>query len=158
MQASDQDLYVQARVGEETVGFPVAAVREIIQVPPISRIPRAPRWLRGVAALRGHTIPIVCLRERFGMEPVPSTAQMRVVVTEVHGISVGFLVDGVYTVCRFAEEDIEPPAALLLNEQNSYVQAIGHDGESLVLLLDPARLLEKKQIERLNQLSAQQAA
>lgn len=146
------NLYVQAQVGEEMVGFPVAAVREIIHVPPISRIPRAPRWLRGAAPLRGQTIPIVCLRERFGMEPVAPSLQMRVVVTEVQGHPIGFLVDGVYTVRRFGEEDIEPPTALLLNEQNNYVQAIGHDGERLVLLLNPDRLLEKKQVEKLSHL------
>ncbi|GBC97023.1 Chemotaxis protein CheW [bacterium HR16] len=154
MPHEEQNLYVQAQVGGEMIGFPVGAVREIIHVPPISRIPRAPRWLRGAAALRGQTIPIVCLRERFGMEPVQPSPQMRIVVAEVYGQAVGFLVDSVYTVHRFTESDIEPPAALLLNEQNSYVQAIGHDGEKLVLLLNPNHLLEKKQIEKLNHLQS----
>lgn len=158
MPQEGQNLYVQATVGGERVGFPVTAVREIIHVPPISRVPRAPRWLHGIAALRGATIPVVCLRERFGMELTSPHPQMRVVVAEVYGQPVGFLVDSVSTVHHFAEEDIEPPTALLLNEQNDYVQAIGHDGETLVLLLDPDRLLEKKQIERLNHLSAPQAA
>lgn len=158
MAQEGQNLYVQARVGAETVGFPVTAVREIIHLPMIARVPRAPRWLRGVASLRGQSIPIVCLRERFGMEAAQPSAQMRVVVTEVCGQPVGFLVDSVSTVHRFADEDIEPPTALLLNEQNSYVHAIGHDGENLILLLHPERLLEKKQVEQLNRLSASQAA
>ena len=153
MPHEEKNLYVQAQVGDEMIGFPVWAVREIIHVPPISRIPRAPRWLRGAAALRGQTIPIVCLRERFGMESTQPSPQMRVVVAEVYGQPIGFLVDGVHTVHRFAENDVEPPAALLLNEQNSYVQAIGHDGERLVLLLDPNCLLDKKQVEKLSHLS-----
>lgn len=158
MPQEGQNLYVQAMVGGEVVGFPVTGVREIIHVPPVSRVPRSPRWLHGVAAIRGTTIPVVCLRERFGMEPIQPNPQMRVVVAEVYGQPVGFLVDSVSTVHHFAEQDIEPPTALLLNEQNDYVQAIGHDGERLVLLLDPDRLLEKKQMERLNHLSAPQAA
>lgn len=153
MTQADQNLYVQAHVAEEIVGFPVTAVREIVQVPPIARIPRAPRWLRGMAALRGQTIPVVCLRERFGMEPVAGSTHMRVIVTEVCGQPVGFLVDSVQTVHRFAEGDIEPPTALLLNEQNSYVHAIGHDGDKLVLLLNPDQLLERKQVDRLKQLA-----
>lgn len=158
MPMEGQNLYVQATVGGEVVGFPVSGVREIIHVPPVSRVPRSPRWLHGVAALRGTTIPVVCLRERFGMEPVQPSPQMRVVVAEVYGQPVGFLVDGVSTVHHFDQQDIEPPTALLLNEQNEYVQAIGHDGERLVLLLDLNRLLEKKHVERLNHLSAPQAA
>jgi len=158
MPQEGQNLYVQATVGGERVGFPVTAVREIIHVPPIARVPRAPRWLHGVAALRGATIPVVCLRERFGMEPASPDPQMRVVVAEVYGQPVGFLVDSVSTVHHFAEEDIEPPTALLLNEQNDYVQAIGHDGERLVLLLEPDRLLDRKQVERLQRLYAPQAA
>lgn len=152
MHQEGQNLFVQAQVGGERVGFPVSAVREIVHMPPISRVPRAPRWLRGVAALRGQTIPIVCLRERFGMEPVAPTPQMRVVIAEVHGQPVGFLVDGVYTVRHFADEDIEPPTTLLLNEKNSYIGAIGHDGDQLVLLLQPDALLDSKQVERLRQL------
>ncbi len=157
MSPDGQNLYVQAQVGGETVGFPVTAVREIIHVPPIARIPRAPRWLHGVAAIRGQSIPIVCLRERFGMETGQPSPQMRVVVIEVSGQSVGFLVDSVSTVHTFAGENIEPPTSLLLNEQNSYVHAIGHDGDKLVLLLDPERLLDRKQVERLSQLSSQAA-
>jgi purine-binding chemotaxis protein CheW len=153
MSQEEQNLYVQAEVGGETVGFPVTVVREIIHVPPISRVPRAPRWLHGIAPLRGQTIPLVCLRERFGMQPTSSSPHQRVVVTEVLGQPVGFLVDAVFTVHRFAAEDIEPPTALLMNEQNAYVRAIGHDGDKLVLLLEPDNLLEKRQIERLRQLS-----
>jgi purine-binding chemotaxis protein CheW len=92
------------------------------------------------------------------MEPTSPDPQMRVVVAEVNGHPVGFLVDSVSTVHHFAEEDIEPPTALLLNEQNDYVQAIGHDGERLVLLLDPNRLLDRKQVERIQRLTAPQAA
>lgn len=158
MSQEGQNLYVRAQVGGESMGFPITAVREIIHVPPIVRVPRAPRWLRGVAALRGQSIPIVCLRERFGMETTAPTPLMRVVVAEVCGQSVGLLVDSVSTVHRFADEDIEPPTALLLNEQNSYVHAIGHDGETLVLLLHPERLLERKQVEQLSRLTASQAA
>ncbi len=153
-----QNLYVRAQVGGEAIGFPVEAVREIVHVPPIARIPRAPRWLRGVASLRGQSIPIVCLRERFGMEGVPPSPQMRLVIAEVSGQPVGFLVDSVSTVHHFADEHIEPPTALLLNEQNRYVQAIGHDGDTLVLLLHPERLLEQKQVEQLKRLSEAQAA
>lgn len=152
MTQETSNLYVQAQVAGEIVGFPVETVREIIHVPPISRIPRAPRWLRGVAALRGKTIPIVCLRERFGIEPAQPSPQMRVVVTEACGHLVGFLVDGVHTVHRFAQKDIEETTALLSNEQNHYVQAIGHDGDRLVLLLNPDYLLDKKQLQKLSHL------
>jgi len=158
MSQHGRNLYVRAQVGGENVGFPVTAVREIIHVPPIVRVPRAPHWLRGVTALRGQSIPIVCLRERFGMETTAPTAQMRVIVAEVCGQPVGFLVDSVSTVHGFAQEDIEPPTALLLNEQNSCVHAIGHDGETLVLLLQPDQLLERKQLEQLNGLAASHTA
>lgn len=158
MSQTTENLYVQAQVGDERVGFPVSAVREIILVPPITRIPRSPRWLRGAAALRGQTVPIVCLRERFGAEPVAPSPRMRVIIAEINQQPIGFLVDSVFTVRRFAPEEVEPPASVLLNEQNEYVQAIGHDGEHLVLLLNPERLLERKQLEKLNAMDWSAAA
>ena len=57
MSQHGRNLYVRAQVGGENVGFPVTAVREIIHVPPIVRVPRAPHWLRGVTACVDRVSP-----------------------------------------------------------------------------------------------------
>lgn len=157
MPGEQQLLYVHARVGNEAIGFPVEVVREIVHVPQISRVPRAPQWLKGMASLRGQVIPVVCLRERLGMDGGRCASQERLIVAEVQRVLVGFLVDCVQIVHRFDERDIEPPTALLLNERNRFVQAIGHLGQELVLLLNPDLLLEPKQLERLQQVTNQAA-
>src|SRR5438045_9380122 len=54
------------RIGKETYGVRIAAVREIVRVPEITAVPSAPDLIEGVINLRGKIIPVMDLRKRFG--------------------------------------------------------------------------------------------
>ena len=60
-------------LNEEAYGVDIGAVREIIRMQEITRVPRAPRFIEGVINLRGKVIPVVDLRQRFSM---PETDRM----------------------------------------------------------------------------------
>ncbi|MGZ8457119.1 MAG: chemotaxis protein CheW, partial [Gemmatirosa sp.] len=55
-------------LADEEYGVEIVKVQEIIGMQPITRVPRTPPFIRGVINLRGKVIPIMDLRERFGME------------------------------------------------------------------------------------------
>lgn len=61
----EQQIVVFA-LGAERYGVPISAVYEIIRRQPITAVPQAPEFVRGVINLRGRIIPVVDLRERFG--------------------------------------------------------------------------------------------
>src|SRR5256886_6605251 len=63
----EKDLQVVGfRIGNETYGVRIAAVREIVRVPEITSVPSAPDLIEGVINLRGKIIPVMDLRKRFG--------------------------------------------------------------------------------------------
>ena len=58
----------------------VAQVREIIVMCPLTEVPRMPAHIRGVINLRGTVVPVVGLRERFGMPPLDDEGRACIVV------------------------------------------------------------------------------
>src|SRR6185295_7193201 len=85
-------------VGEESYGIPVQRVREIIRVPPITRVPNGPSFLEGVINLRGQVIPVMDLRKHLGIPAGDETRRSRVVVSELGRHTVGLMVDAVSEV------------------------------------------------------------
>ncbi len=59
--------WVLFRLKEQTFGVPVAQTQEMLVVPQITPVPRAPDYVRGVINLRGRVMPLVDLRQRLNM-------------------------------------------------------------------------------------------
>lgn len=55
------------RLRGELFGIPLAAVREMITLPSICRLPQAEHYVRGVINLRGRIVPAIDLRRRLGL-------------------------------------------------------------------------------------------
>ena len=77
------------------------AVDEIARPPQlVTPVPRAPGFIDGVMNLRGHVVPIVDLRRRFGLATKEPGSAQRVLVLAIEGGKTGFLVDGVSEVMK----------------------------------------------------------
>lgn len=108
----DVHRYLGFVVGDEQLGLPIGAVREVARVPPITEVPRAPRVVRGVIALHGRIVTVIDLRRRLGAPDLPPGEGCRVLMVPSGDEDVALLVDGVTRIHRVAPGDIEPAAAL----------------------------------------------
>ncbi|MCA1987485.1 MAG: chemotaxis protein CheW, partial [Desulfovibrio sp.] len=70
-------------LGEEHFACNIASVREILDAAETTRIPMTPPYMRGVINVRGHAVPVVDLRVKFGMETAPDTVNTCVIITEI---------------------------------------------------------------------------
>jgi purine-binding chemotaxis protein CheW len=133
------------QLGAETYGLPVLDVREIIGLMPITAVPRAPAFVRGVINLRGKVIPVVDLRLQFGMEPCQATDQTVIIVVqclvEDRPLTMGLLVDRVLEVLSIGGDQIEPPPSFGATESADFLLGVGKSGQRVIFLLDIARLL-----------------
>lgn len=129
------------RLGEEEYGVDIGSVQEINRMMPITRVPRAPAFMKGVVNLRGQLIPIVDLRRRFGMPPVEPTKSTRIVVVEIGHSRVGMVVDGVSEVLKIPVEHIEPAPEMIADVDAGYVKGVGKSGERLIVLLELAPII-----------------
>lgn len=138
------------RVGGEEYGLDILRVQEIIRLQHLTRVPNAPDAIDGVMNLRGKIIPVIALRKRFGLGPIPADKQTRIVVVEIQGTVLGFIVDAVSEVLRIPADTVEPPP-LLGKATQDYVSAVGKIDERLLILLDIDRLMSSEEITGISQ-------
>jgi purine-binding chemotaxis protein CheW len=101
--------YLTFVVSKEEYAIDVLRVREVVGIVPITRVPSAPRHVRGVVNLRGSVVPVVDLGLRFGEVPLTPTRRARVVVVELGRgpeEAVGLLVDSVNRVVTLGPSDL----------------------------------------------------
>ena len=126
------------RLAGETYAVQIAHVAEILRLPPITDVPRAPRNVLGVISVRGKLVTVIDLRRRFRLRESPFDRRTRILLADVGtGEQIGLLVDDVQQVWRLAAEEIEP-ASVLGGEQPAHIAGIGRpvgsDGLTLILL------------------------
>ena len=123
-------------LGDERYGLDIATVYEIIRHQPITAVPQAPAFVEGVINLRGRIIPVVDLRDRFGMAAGELTKASRIVVCEAAGTRVGLVVDGVSEVLMVSGDAIEATPDVAAGHDSGYLRGIAKLGERLIILLD----------------------
>ena len=65
------------QVGPYTFGAPVAAVTEILARPAVTRVPRTPPVVAGVAVVRGQPLPVLSCGPLLGLEGGPVAVALR---------------------------------------------------------------------------------
>lgn len=128
-------------LGAEAYAVPIAMVREIVRVGDLTRVPNAPPHIRGVMNLRGRVLPVVELRTRLGLPALDPTPAARIVVAEVRGRLLGYLVDRVAEVTRIGEGSVAAPPEEVVAGSGEAITGIARKGERLLLLLELERVL-----------------
>ena len=143
---------VSFHLAGEEYALEILRVQEIIRTQELTRVPNSPPFVEGVINLRGRVIPVVGLRKRFGLDPIPADKHTRIVVVEVHGTVVGLVVDSVSEVLRMAADTIAPPPRLGKVERE-YISGVGKLENRLLLLLDVDHLLSTQEQDQVGQVS-----
>lgn len=135
---------VTFKLGDENFGLDIMNVQEIIRTPRITRVPRSPVYIDGITNLRGHILPVIDIRTKFGMPKTELDASTRVIVVDVNGKQLGLNVDAVSEVLRIDGNAIEP-APSSLDQDGGRSQAVTgvvkvNQGHKLVMLLDLSHL------------------
>lgn len=131
-------------LGSEEFGVDIMLVQEIIRIPPITRVPKAPDYVEGVINLRGNVIPVVCLRTCFGMEKITETDLSRIIVLQIQKKVFGIRVDTVTEVLRLDDSAIEPPPTVTLGMDVQFIRGVGKIGERLLILLDLNQIMSEE--------------
>jgi purine-binding chemotaxis protein CheW len=131
---------VSFQVGREEFGVNILKVQEIIRSQELTRVPNLPAFVEGVINLRGRVIPVIALRRCFGLEGRGEERFSRIVVVEVNGTTLGFVVDAVSEVLRISKDTVEL-SPQLGKVQRDYISGIGKLDSRLLLMLDLDRLM-----------------
>jgi purine-binding chemotaxis protein CheW len=138
----DEAEFVAVRLGDTEFGLPVERVREVLRVPPITRLPFPPPSILGVAGVRGAVLPVMDLGERLLGAAADRDGRLVVVEDPESGSEVALLVDAVPGLASAAESDASPPAEVDASLPAGWIAGvIVSRAGRLVTLLDLAAIL-----------------
>lgn len=131
---------VTFEVAGEEFAVDILAVQEINRMMDLTRVPHSPAEVEGVINLRGKIIPVIDLRKRFNMEVSERSEANRIIVVEVVGRVVGFIVDRVHEVLRIDSSIVEPAPSMVCSIDSEFISGVGKLDDRLLILLDVNRL------------------
>lgn len=141
MAANITNKYVVFKLENEEYGIDILKVKEIKEMLRITRVPKAPSFVRGVVNLRGEVIPVIDLRKKFNLQQKEDKLSTRIVIVAVDEITVGLIIDTSSEVLEIGKELIEEPPAAIASIDHSYIYGIGKVGERLIILLDVSKII-----------------
>ena len=126
-------------LADEVFAVDVARVREILEMPSITKVPQVPDFMRGVINLRGCVVPVIDLRQKFGMQETAQTVNTCIIVVEVmmdgENIVLGALADSVQEVIEMEPSQIEAAPHIGTHLNTEFIKGMGkHDGRFVMIL------------------------
>jgi purine-binding chemotaxis protein CheW len=145
VQAAEQLIVFQ--LDQESYGIPIGSIDEVVRCPDnLTRVPRAPAFVKGLMNLRGKAIPIIDQRQRFSVKGDGRATRPRILVVTIDGLQTGFLVDSVSEIMSVAASELSAAPDLSYSDEGGGVidriAAIERDGR-MILGVDPRALLDR---------------
>jgi len=141
LEASAMQLVV-FNVGDQSYGVDIQQVREIRAWSPVTVIPQAPAFVRGVINLRGLIVPIVDFRATLGLgTTVPSGGHV-VIIIMVEKRVVGVLVDSVLDIVGINDIDLKPIPTGSGTATEGCLENLLTLGERTIIIVSPERLMQ----------------
>ena len=157
-EAQEQRQYLTFLLANEEYAISVLKVKELIEYDTVTKVPKTPRWIRGVINLRGSVVPVVDLAVKFGMDERPVTKTTCIVIVEgdfeQQSTTMGIVADAVSQVMDFTEQDIQQAPQFGTQVRVDYLLGMAQLGKKFALLLDVDKVLSADELLNLGEASA----
>ena len=150
----ESDQYLTFIMNDEEYGVDILCVQEIRGWDNATPLPNAPAHIKGVINLRGTIVPIIDLRQCFGMGAIDYTAITVVIVlkinTESGSRTVGIVVDAVSDVYSLSASEMKAPPDLGESVDTSYIKGLVTVNGKMVILLRLEKLLDSSALHNVD--------
>ena len=127
--------------GRQRFGINVFKVREVLQCPKLTAMPKLHPFVRGVAHIRGQTISVIDLSMATGGRPVQDLDQAFIIIAEYNRSVQGFLVGNVEGIINMNWEPFLPPPKGA--GRYNYMTAVTEIDGELIEILDVEKILDE---------------
>ncbi len=125
--------------GPQLYGINVFKVREILQCPNLTLLPKSNPIVRGIASVRARTIPVIDLSLAIGRDEHESLHDGFVIIAEYNMKEQGFLVGAVERIVNLNWEEIHPPPKG--TGRDHYLTAVTRFDDQLIEVIDVEKIL-----------------
>ena len=132
--------YLSFKLDEEVFAINVSKVLNILEMKPITRVPKSPEYLKGVINLKGTVLPVVDLRIKLGLPENNITVDTNIIVLNIEKegetIMLGILIDAVREVLEFKSDEISPSPAIGTKYNSGFIKGMWRVDENFIMILD----------------------
>jgi purine-binding chemotaxis protein CheW len=132
--------YLTFRIGDQFYGISIENVISIVQVEAATPLPELPYYAKGIINLRGRVVPLIDVNLRFGRPEPEYNDRTCIIIIDIGGVHVGFIVEAVEEVKDVEESQISQPPRFTGGLENRYVTGVYKAKDRMILLLN-SRLL-----------------
>ena len=129
------------QLADKEYAIPVSYVRGIEKLMHITRVPKTPRFVKGVINLRGVVTPIIDLRERFGIISDADEETSRIIIIQLEEMEVGFVVDSANDVLDIQTNLIEQQPEVVGSLEEEFISGVAKLDKRLLILLHLDQIL-----------------
>ena len=137
---SDIKSYLTFRLGHEVFACHVNKLLSILEIPKITDVPGAPKYMKGIIDLRGKVLPVIDAKIKLNMPAIEFTKDTCIVVMDIvldnDNLLVGVLVDAVLEVMEFDKDKILPAPNLGSKYHSDFINGIVKKEDRFIMLLD----------------------
>lgn len=132
--------YLSFKLGDELFAVHVSKILNILEMVPITRVPKSHESIVGVINLRGSVLAVVDIRMKFDLAQSEYTKDTCILVLQVvideDTIEVGAIVDSVHAVMEVDENQILPPLSVGVKYKTEYVTGVVKQDGKFIMVLD----------------------
>jgi purine-binding chemotaxis protein CheW len=132
--------YLSFKLSEEVFAINVSKVINILEMSRITKIPKAPEYMKGVINLRGTVLPVVDLRIKFGLPEKETNIDTSIIVLSIdlngESVLVGTLVDAVKEVLELKTNEIAPSPTIGSKYNSGFIEGMWRIDENFIMILD----------------------
>jgi purine-binding chemotaxis protein CheW len=132
--------YLSFKLGEEVFAINVSKVINILEMSRITKIPKAPEYMKGVVNLRGTVLPVIDLRIKFGLPEKEATVDTSIIVLSIslngETVLVGAQVDAVKEVLELKTDDIAPSPTIGSKYNSGFIEGMWRMEDIFIMILD----------------------
>lgn len=137
--------YVLFRVGEVRYAIELSFAVQILRNENILEVPRVPKYVDGVINVRGEVVPIINMRERFGLAKEADEKKKRIVVIRIKDRIYGLLVDDVREIAEIGEEVIEKEVTSVFGLKKNMIEGIVRLKDKLIVILNVEEVVKSEE-------------
>jgi len=126
---------------DQLYGINVFKVQEVIRCPKLTHMPNSSQIVRGIANMRGKTIPVIDLGLALGRPQIQDLSTAYIIIADYYRTVQGFLVTGVERIVNMNWEDILPPPKG--SGGTHYLTAVTNVDSKIVEIIDLEKVLHK---------------
>ncbi|MGD2215839.1 MAG: chemotaxis protein CheW [Gemmatimonadales bacterium] len=136
---------VRFQLGDEDFAVDVMKVFQVLPVPEVRPVPKAPEFVEGVVDVRDSIIPVIDMRKRFSLPERETADPGRLLIVAIGEARAGLVVDAVPGVVALPEEAVSPPPDFFRGLAGRYLEGLAKDDDHMIIMLNIGEILSSKE-------------